>query len=80
MSAPVSYTHLDQELKEGYAARQPYGEWLDTNLLRLADLPIPNQRVERHSREELSRLQKAFGYTCLLYTSTGTCLRWPGWW
>ena len=53
----------DQELKEGYAARQPYGEWLDTNLLRLADLPIPNQRVERHSREELSRLQKAFGYT-----------------
>ena len=27
----------DQELKEGYAARQPYGEWLDTNLLRLAD-------------------------------------------
>ena len=41
----------------------PYGEWLDANLLHLRDLPIPNKRVERHSREELRRLQKAFGYT-----------------
>ena len=53
----------DDELKEHYAARQPYGEWLDANLLHLRDLPIPNKRVERHSREELRRLQKAFGYT-----------------
>ena len=53
----------DDELKEHYAARQPYGEWLDANLLHLRDLPIPNRRVERHSREELRRLQKAFGYT-----------------
>ena len=52
----------DGELKESYAARQPYGEWLDGNLLRLSDLPIPNKRVERRSREELHRLQKAFGY------------------
>ena len=53
----------DDELKEHYAARQPYGEWLDANLLHLRDLPIPNRRVERRSREELRRLQKAFGYT-----------------
>ncbi|MBS5134477.1 MAG: glutamate synthase large subunit [Oscillospiraceae bacterium] len=53
----------DQEVKEAYAARQPYGEWLDRNLLRLRDLPIPNRRVERHSREELLRLRTAFGYT-----------------
>ena len=53
----------DDELKEHYAARQPYGEWLDASLLHLRDLPIPNRRVERHSREELRRLQKAFGYT-----------------
>ena len=53
----------DDELKEHYAARQPYGEWLDANLLHLRELPIPNRRVERHSREELRRLQKAFGYT-----------------
>ena len=53
----------DDELKEHYAARQPYGEWLDANLIHLRHLPIPNKRVERHSREELRRLQKAFGYT-----------------
>ena len=53
----------DQELKESYAARQPYGEWLDGNLIHLADLPIPNKRVEHHTKEQLHRLQKAFGYT-----------------
>ena len=53
----------DEELKEHYAARRPYGEWLDANLVHLQDLPVPNQRVERHNREELRRLQKAFGYT-----------------
>ena len=53
----------DDELKEAYAARRPYGEWLDQNLVHLSDLPIPNQRVERRSREALRRQQKAFGYT-----------------
>ena len=35
----------DEELKEDYAHRQPYGEWLDSNLIHLADLKIPNQDV-----------------------------------
>ena len=38
----------DEELKETYAARQPYGEWLDRNLvIRLKDLPIPNKKGAR---------------------------------
>lgn len=53
----------DTELKESYAARQPYGEWLDRGLLNLEDLPIPNKKVISYSKEELTRLQKAFGYT-----------------
>ena len=53
----------DGEIKETYAGRNPYGEWLDRNLVRLRDLPIPNQRVERYAPELLTRLQKAFGYT-----------------
>ena len=53
----------DEELKEKYASRQPYGEWLDNNLVRLKDLKIPNKKVEEYPLEERKRLQKAFGYT-----------------
>lgn len=53
----------DEELKETYARKQPYGEWLDEYLVQLKDLKIPNQRVQEYSGQELARLQKAFGYT-----------------
>ena len=53
----------DDKLKESYASRQPYGEWLDNNLVTLKELKIPNKRVEEYSDEERERLQKAFGYT-----------------
>ena len=53
----------DSELKEMYASRQPYGEWLDSNLIELKDLPIPNRGVAYMSAEQRSRLQKAYGYT-----------------
>ena len=53
----------DAELKSRYARRQPYGEWLDANLIHLRDLPIPNKRVETHTQELRDRLYKAFGYT-----------------
>lgn len=53
----------DNELKEYYAARKPYGEWVDKNLVELSSLKIPNKRVESYTKEERTRLQKAFGYT-----------------
>ena len=53
----------DDELKETYAGKQPYGEWIDRNLLNLKDLKIPNQRVPEYTKEERQRMQKAFGYT-----------------
>jgi glutamate synthase (ferredoxin) len=53
----------DDELKETYASKQPYGEWIDRNLLSLGDLKIPNQRVPEYTKEERQRMQKAFGYT-----------------
>lgn len=53
----------DEELKMTYARRQPYGEWLDANLVQLSDLKIPNQKVTSYTPEECSRLQKAFGYS-----------------
>lgn len=53
----------DDELKEYYASKQPYGEWLDSNLVCLRDLKIPNAKVAEHSYQERQKLQKAFGYT-----------------
>ncbi len=53
----------DEVLKEGFASRQPYGEWLNNNLVALKELRIPNQKVIEFSDEERAKLQKAFGYT-----------------
>ncbi len=53
----------DADLKEKYASRQPYGEWLDSNLVTLAELHIPNHKVPEYTDEERARMQKAFGYT-----------------
>ena len=53
----------DEEIKERYARKEPYGEWLDSNLTQLSDLKIPNKKVPALDREQRMRLQKAFGYT-----------------
>ena len=53
----------DDDCKKYYAHRQPYGEWLDRNLLRLKDVPIPNKKIPVHSQEMRDRLYKVFGYT-----------------
>ena len=53
----------DEEIKETYAHKEPYGEWLDSNLISLRELKIPNKMVPSYTPEERARLQKAFGYT-----------------
>lgn len=53
----------DEKLKTEYATKQPYGEWLDQNLVHLHDIKIPNKSVPTHSKEERAKLQKAFGYS-----------------
>lgn len=53
----------DDEIKNTYANRKPYGEWLDANLVHLHDLHIPNKSVQMYHHDELSKLQKAFGYS-----------------
>ena len=52
----------DEKLKELYASREPYGEWIDRNLVQLSGLKIPNVKVEGYTGEQLTRLQKVFGY------------------
>lgn len=53
----------DDELKNKYARKEPYGEWLDSNLMTLRDVKIPNSKTPSYSNEEMFRLLKAFGYT-----------------
>ena len=55
--------YSDEEVKEKYAHKEPYGEWLDSMLLHLKDIKIPNRKVPVYTKEERKRLQKAFGYT-----------------
>ena len=60
----------DDELKEKYAKMQPYGEWLNSNLVQLKDIKIPNIRMEEYTPEHRARLQKAFGYTYEQYRTS----------
>ncbi|HVA76799.1 MAG TPA: glutamate synthase large subunit [Candidatus Binataceae bacterium] len=55
----------DEEIKEGFAARQPYRTWLDENLLKLEELPAPPSAPAIAGFEGLDLLkqQQAFGYT-----------------
>ena len=53
----------DEELKLRYAEKNPYGEWLDSNLVEIDDLKVPNQAAPTLTKEERLRLQKTYGYT-----------------
>jgi len=53
----------DEELKEHYANRRPYGEWLYNNLVELNQIKIPNISVDEYTGDNRARLQNVFGYT-----------------
>ncbi len=53
----------DEECKNYYSTKKPYGEWLNGNLLKLKDLKIPNKNIETHSSEMRDKLYKVFGYS-----------------
>ena len=53
----------DDEVKEYYAKRKPYGEWLDMSLLHLEDLKIPNKKIPTYEQKLRDRLYKVFGYS-----------------
>lgn len=53
----------DDELKNYYASRKPYGQWLDSHLVEMKDLSIPNVGVPQMTKEQRARLQKTYGYT-----------------
>jgi len=52
----------DQELKQRVAFEKPYGEWLESHLVKIDDLPRP-PRVLEPDHETVLRRQETFGYT-----------------
>jgi glutamate synthase (NADPH/NADH) large chain len=52
----------DEALKADFAARRPYGEWLQNQEIKLADLK-PNQEPHGFYPETLLSRMQAFGYT-----------------
>ncbi|MCX5678177.1 MAG: glutamate synthase large subunit [Candidatus Omnitrophica bacterium] len=51
----------DGEIKEEMAGRKPYGKWLKSNLVELAD--VTNIKKPKRYKEPLLKTLKAFGYT-----------------
>ena len=51
----------DDEIKDELAAAQPYQDWVDAGMLRLADLPARRRDLPAH--EDVLRRQQVFGYT-----------------
>ena len=51
----------DEEIKNGLAVAAPYGEWLQSGMVRLEDLPAREHIIYPHS--SVVRRQRAFGYT-----------------
>ncbi|MBH98577.1 MAG: glutamate synthase large subunit, partial [Rhodospirillaceae bacterium] len=52
----------DEELKQEFANREPYGEWLDEERLSLQDL-LPEPKALGLDQETLLSRMQAFGYT-----------------
>ena len=55
----------DEEIKEGFAKRKPYRDWLDQSLVKLEELPAPPSAPAIAGFEgwDLLKQQQAFGYT-----------------
>jgi glutamate synthase (NADPH/NADH) large chain len=53
----------DEEIKESMAARRPYRQWLDANLLQVDTLPDPTAVPPAYDAESLLTRQQVHGYT-----------------
>ncbi|MFM1950564.1 MAG: glutamate synthase large subunit [Actinomycetota bacterium] len=51
----------DEQIKSEIAAQEPWGEWLEQNMINLRDLP--EREHIRYSSSSVNRRQRVFGYT-----------------
>ena len=62
----------DESLKADYASREPYGEWLDRNLVNLADLKIPNERIRDSPTSVCPAMSMTSWCGCRKHSATST--------
>ncbi len=53
----------DEELKHMICSRQPYGEWVRANKVRLSDLPEPGGSFHKYDPRTFLKRQLSVGYT-----------------
>lgn len=53
----------NDEIKDKYASKYPYGEWLSQNLVPLSEVKIPNKKIPVSTQDERDKLYKAFGWS-----------------
>jgi len=53
----------DDELKKNICTRQPYGEWVRANKIKLQDLPEPGGSFHKYDPRTFIMRQVSFGYT-----------------
>jgi len=54
---------LDEEVKQQLINEHPYEDWVAETITPIENLPITKKKESTESKEELLRIQKAFGYT-----------------
>ena len=52
---------LDEEIKENFAKRQPYRQWIKQNRVSLPSKPV--ESYQKHEQSSLLERQQAFGFT-----------------
>ncbi|MBS1642529.1 MAG: glutamate synthase large subunit [Bacteroidetes bacterium] len=53
----------DEELKQNICSHKPYSDWLNKYKIRLEELPEPRVMFTHLEHEQVSKYQKAFGYS-----------------
>ncbi|OUS29228.1 glutamate synthase subunit alpha [Gammaproteobacteria bacterium 45_16_T64] len=53
----------DDEVKSEVCSSQPYGEWIAEHKIVLSELPVPTTSIAQPPLSDLTKMQKAFGYS-----------------
>lgn len=53
----------DEEIKKDICSQKPYGDWLNKYKIKLEELPDPRVMFTSLEENQVSKYQKAFGYT-----------------